>query len=115
MEKHTINADGKRLGRIASEAAVFLMGKNEPHFRRNRVPQVSVHVTNAGKLDIFPKKAKQKIYTRFSGYPGGLKKESLQKRVENKGNGVIIRDAVMGMLPRNKLRFLMIKNLIISE
>ena len=71
-EKHAIDASGKILGRLATEVATILMGKNKPQF----VPYLDtgdfVVVTNASKVKVTGKKMKDKTYTRHSGYPGGL-------------------------------------------
>jgi large subunit ribosomal protein L13 len=113
--KHTIDAKDKKLGRLASQVAVLLMGKNTPEFQRNIVADVKVHVTNASKLKIDPKKIEDKEYAFYSGYPGGLKMKAAKTIIKNKGVSEIFKEAVYGMLPTNKLRSKMIKNLIISE
>lgn len=101
-EKHIIDASGKILGRLASEAATFLMGKHKPNF----VPYLDtgdfVVVTNADKIKVTGKKITQKIYTRHSGYPGGLKQETFAKLME-KDPRKIIEHAIKGMLPKNRL------------
>lgn len=113
--EHTINATGKQLGRVASEVASILRGKNTPSFKPNVVPSVKVHVTNASLLNISPEKMKTKEYKRFSGYPGGLNISTMEKVVEKKGYGEVFKKAVNGMLPKNKLRSLYMKNLTVSE
>src|SRR3954466_3412959 len=101
--KYTIDAQGKRPGRIATEIAVLLMGKNRTDFARNKIPLVTVEVTNASSMWIDAKKKKEKTYVRHSGYPGGLKTESMEQVIAKKGAGEILRKAVLGMLPKNKL------------
>ncbi len=113
--EHTIDAQNKKLGRIASEAAKLLMGKNRTDFVRNAIPDVTVKIVNAGKIDITNKKLNTKSYKSYSGYPGGLKEVSMKKLVADKGNKEAFRKAVSGMLPKNKLRDRMMKNLIITE
>ena len=113
--KYEIDATNKKLGRVSSEIAVLLMGKNLTDFVRNKNPEVSVMVTNVSKLDISGKKAREKEYHRYSGYPGGLKRESLAVLVDRRGYGEIVRQAVKGMLPKNKLQDRMLKNLTITE
>ena len=113
--EHTIDATEKKLGRVATEAAVLLMGKNLPDFAKNVVADVKVNVTNASKLDITNKKMETKEYKRYSGYPGGLKTRKMSQEVAKNGYGEIIKKAVYGMLPANKLRAVVMKNLIISE
>lgn len=111
---YTIDATGKKLGRVATQAAVLLMGKNDPQFLRNRFSNVAVEITNVSKLSIDERKYADKIYTRYSGYPGGLKKETAGRLVARKGHGEMMRRAIKNMLPSNRLRDRMLKNLTIS-
>lgn len=113
--EYTIDAQGKKLGRIASEAAVILMGKNKPDFVRNAAPAVKVKIINASKISSTNKKMSNKVYKNYSGYPGGLKETTMKKVVADKGMKEVLKIAVKGMLPINKLRPKMIKNLIITE
>lgn len=113
--KYTIDAKGKVPGRIATEIAVFLIGKNRTDFARNKIPDVEVEVTNAGKMLLDQKKLRNKHYARHSLYPGGLTLESMSHVVEKKGAKEVLRRAVYGMLPKNKLRSRMMKNLKIHE
>ena len=83
--KHTIDASGKKLGRIATEAAVLLMGKTTPDFKRNQVSSNVVKIKNASALNISIKKKKNTIYTHYTGYPGGLREQSMQKIIDKKG------------------------------
>jgi large subunit ribosomal protein L13 len=115
MTKHVIDAANRKLGRVATEAAVLLMGKNSPEFARNVAPQVEVHIINTSKADIGEKKMEEKSYARFSGYPGGLKMTSLKSLTKEKGYSEAFRKAVKGMLPHNKLQAVMMKHLTISE
>ena len=112
---HTIDAKNMRLGRVANKAAVLLMGKNLPTFRKNMVDTVSVKIINASKVDIPEKKLVEKKYVRYTGYPGGLRAPSMRDVIEKKGYTEIFRLAVYGMLPPNKLRPRMMKNLLITE
>ena len=112
--KYTIDATNKKIGRVATEAAVFLMGKNLASFRRNAIPNVTVEIKNTAKASIDEKKMLQKTYSRYSGYPGGLKQPTSKQVVGKKGHKELFREAVLGMLPKNKLRVKMIKNLIIN-
>jgi large subunit ribosomal protein L13 len=84
-------------------------------FARNQVADVSVTVENASKLDISDDRLDNKIYDRHSGYPGGRKEETAREVVEKKGYGELIRRAVRGMLPDNKLKDPTMKNLTITE
>lgn len=115
MTKYTIDATGKVPGRIATEVAVLLMGKNRTDFSRNKIPAVEVEVANAGAMTLDRKKLKDKRYARHSGYPGSLTLESMAHVVEKKGVKEVLRRAVYGMLPKNKLRPRMMKNLKIKE
>lgn len=114
-KEHQIDAGGKKLGRVATQAAVLLMGKNRTDFVRNAIPTVKVKISNASKLSVTAKKMSQKNYKRYSGYAGGLKETSMKKVVSDKGMKEALRVAVRGMLPKNKLRNRMMKNLIITE
>ncbi len=113
--KYTLDAENKRIGRVATEAAVFLMGKNLPTFQRNNIPEVQVEIKNSSKLLIDQNKKDQKTYSRYSGYPGGLRQPTMTQVIAKKGYREILKDAVSGMLPKNKLRTKMLKNLIITE
>ena len=113
--EYKINAQNKKLGRLASEVASLLMGKNRADFVRNDIPKVSILVENASKIFVTNKKKEAKKYKNFSGYPGGLKESSMKKVVNIKGMREALRIAVKGMLPTNKLRPRMMKNLIIKE
>lgn len=113
--KHTIDATGKKVGRVATTVAGLLMGKNLADFKRNAIPNVVVEITNVSKASISDKKMEQKKYSRYSGYPGGLKQPKMKEVVSKKGYGEIFREAVSGMLPKNKLRAQMLKNLIVKE
>jgi len=115
MKTYTIDAQQKKLGRIASEAAKILMGKNSVDYAPNKVADVKVIVINASKLDIDAKKKQEKEYTRYSGYPGGLFTRTLGNVIEKKGYSEVVRMAVEGMLPKNKLQAKMIKNLTVTE
>lgn len=113
--QYTIDAEGRSLGRVATEAARYLMGKDQVDFTRRRAPGVSVAITNASQITLSEKKKRQKTYVRYTGYPSGKREESLGKRLEKKGYEDVFRNAVYGMLPANKLRPIMMKNLYVSE
>ncbi len=112
---YTIDATDRSLGRVAQEAAVFLMGKNLVNYERHLVPDVSVSIINVSKIKNPQKKLKQKKYTHYSGYPGGLKYETMEQVISQKGYGEVMKRAIYGMLPTNKLRPRAMKNLIIQE
>lgn len=113
--KYTIDAKGKVPGRVATEAAVLLMGKNRTDFARNKIPAVEVEVISAKDMRLDAKKLKDKGYYHHSGYPGALKRETMAHVVEKKGAKEVLRRAVYGMLPKNKLRPKMMKNLRIKD
>ncbi len=113
--EHTLDAQGKKLGRIASQAAVLLMGKNRTDFVRNAIPNVKVKIINTSKADILNRKLDGKVYTSYSGYPGGLKQHSMRKVVADKGHKEAFKKAIYGMLPSNKLRAQMMLNLKIEN
>ncbi len=115
MTKHIIDAQNKKLGRVASEAAILLMGKNTPEFARNIVPDVHVEIINTSKADISEKKKNEKFYLTYSGYPGGQKNEKLHKLIDRKGVEEAFRRAVKGMLPDNKLKAVMMTKLTITQ
>lgn len=112
---YKIDAKGKKLGRVATEAAFVLLGKNSPHFVKHKIISPKVEIVNAAKLDITEKKAKTKEYLRYSGYPGGLTRERLDMRAKRKGYKTLLEDAIYGMLPKNKLRKGRMKLLIITD
>jgi large subunit ribosomal protein L13 len=114
-EQHTIDARGKRLGRVATEAAHLLMGKHRTDAARNVVAPVTVTIENASKLLIDEKKRNQKKYDRYSGYPDGRSELTMTQLAEKKGYREVVRKAVYGMLPGNKLRAKRMKQLTISE
>jgi len=113
--EYKIDAQNKKLGRLASEAAVILMGKNRADFVRNSIPDVKVKISNASKIFVTHKKMNDKTYKNYSGYPGGLRERTMSKVVSDKGMKEVLRIAIKGMLPKNKLRDRMMKNLIIQE
>jgi len=115
MKEFTFDATNKKVGRLATEIAVILMGKNDPSYEPNKVAPHKVIVSHVSKLSIDPKKMNQKTYSKFSGYPGGLKKISMPRMIEKKGYAEVLRKAVYGMIPGNKLRKQIMKNLIITE
>ena len=112
---HTIDAAGRTLGRVASEAAKALMGKTRADYTPNKSSAVKVSITNAGKMYIRERKRTQKIYTSYSGFPGGQKRESLASLSARKGHGEAIRRAVARMLPRNTMHTARMKSITITE
>ena len=114
-ETFTLDASSQSLGRIASVAAKLLRGKNSPSFQPNLAPVNKVVINSAGKLKISEKKALQKTYFRHTGYPGNAKSPTLAQVVSKKGNREVLRVAIRGKLPANRLRAIALKNLTINE
>ena len=115
METKTIDAGGRTLGRVASEVAMSLSGKNRVSFERNKYSGVPVLVLNASKLRITAKKLAEIFHTRYSGIPGGLRITHGKETAEKKGLKELIRLATYRMLPSNKLRREMMKHLKIED
>lgn len=113
--KYSLDATNKKPGRLAAEVAVILMGKNRADFAKNRIPDVDIEVTNAGQMSFDANKLVDKKYASHSGYPGSLKLPSMQQIIDKKGGKEVLRRAVLGMLPKNKLRPQMIKRLKITD
>ncbi len=107
---HVFDASGKVLGRLATQVAGLLMGKHKPIFSRHLDTGDFVVVINADKVLVTGNKAKQKLYYRHSGYPGGLKSISLEKMMQTNPTRVI-EHAVKGMLPHTRLGASMMKKL----
>jgi large subunit ribosomal protein L13 len=99
---HHKDAQGKTLGRLSTEIAILLTGKNKPTYASHILTGDYVVVTNAEKIHVTGDKLKQKIYYRHSGYHGGLTERTLAQLLEKTPERVITQ-AVKGMLPRNKL------------
>ena len=97
-----IDATGLPLGRVATEVATLLRGKHKPIFAPHVDTGDFVIVVNAAAVEVTSKKSQEKIYYRYSGYPGGLKAESFEHLRARRPEAVIER-AVRGMLPKNKL------------
>ncbi|HHE76652.1 MAG TPA: 50S ribosomal protein L13 [Candidatus Parcubacteria bacterium] len=111
---YTIDADGKPLGRLAAEIAVILRGKNEPDFAPNKDEGCFVIVKNIKRIKLTGRKMDSKAYYRHSGYPGGLKRVPM-KKVFEKDPGEVLKKAVFGMLPKNRLRAKQIKRLRVEQ
>ncbi len=116
MEKkeYIIDATGKRLGRMATEIASILLAKNTTHIAKNVVEPVTIKVVNASKPSITEKRGTEEFQS-YSGFPGGRRVETLAHLAKRLGYGEVIRRVVGGMLPKNKLHSLRLKNLEVSE
>ncbi len=97
-----VDADGQILGRLASEVASILRGKNKPIFTPHMDVGDHVIIINAGKIRVTGKKAKTKKYYRHTGYPGGLRSDSYSDLIKS-NPARILEKAIWGMLPHNKL------------
>ena len=84
-KEFNFDAEGQKLGRLASQITIALMGKDEADYQPNVVADVKVIVENASKMDVSDKKLDSKIYDRYSGYPGGRKEFTMRKLVADKG------------------------------
>ncbi len=115
MKNYTIDAQGKKIGRVASEAAVILMGKNSVKYARNETPEVKVAIVNCAKAYISSKKKDDKEYVTFTGFRGGINTEKLGDLIVRKGAREAFERAVYRMLPSNGLRKTMMKNLTITD
>lgn len=102
-EWHLVDVQDKILGRTATYIAKLLMGKEKPYFAKNMDCGDHVVVINAQNVKVTGNKETQKIYTHYSGYSSGLRRERLEE-VRAKNPEKIIRHAVHGMLPKNRLR-----------
>jgi len=109
-QTHTIDAQDRVLGRLATEIAVLLRGKGKPDFQPNQDMGDFVVVKNVDKIKVTGKKMEQKKYYRHTGYLGGLKETPLKKVFDSRPDEVLKR-TVWGMLPKNKLRAEQIKRL----
>lgn len=107
---YLIDAEGKVLGRLAVKAANLLRGKHRAYYTPHQEVGDSVIIINAEKMKVTGQKESKKIYYHHSGYPGGLKEETLAKVMLRKPT-FPLEQAVKGMLPRNKLGNKLFKNL----
>jgi large subunit ribosomal protein L13 len=111
-EWHLFDAKGEILGRLAVRIANALRGKDKPTFSPAKDCGDFAVVINAREIQVTGKKLTQKVYYRHSGYPGGLKAETLKEKLSKKPEEVI-KKAVWGMLPANKLRKIWMKRLYV--
>ena len=107
---YVVDAADKPLGRLASEIAHVLRGKHRPEYSPHLSLGDHVVVVNAGKVHVSGNKRQQKLYYRYTGYQGGLKTRTFQDVME-RDPGQVVRHAVKGMLPHNRLGAKMLKKL----
>jgi large subunit ribosomal protein L13 len=99
---YVVDAEGRTLGRLATEIAKTLRGKNKPQYTPHVDVGDFVVVVNAERVVVTGKKAEQKVYRRHSGYPGGMKETSYGRMMERRPEE-ILRRAVYGMMPKTRL------------
>ncbi len=116
MEKkeYIIDATNKRLGRVATEAASILLGKNSTHVAKHIAEPVTVTITNAKLLDISEKRASHEFQS-YSGHPGGRRVETLDHLAKRLGYGEVVRRVISGMIPKNKLHTPRMHNLVVTD
>ena len=107
---YVVDAEGKTLGRLASKVAAILRGKNKPTYTPHIDCGDYVIVINAAKIKVTGKKMTDKLYTTYSGFPGG-KKEVALKELQQKKPDEVVRHAIKGMMPEGKLGRQMFKKL----
>lgn len=105
-----VDAEGERLGRLATRIAVVLMGKHRPEYTPHIDTGDFVIVTNAEKIELTGNKRDQKMKVRYSGYPGGLKAETYGSLIERRPE-FVVEEAVRRMLPKGRLGRAMLKKL----
>lgn len=111
---HLFDAKGKILGRLATEVARILMGKHKVTYAPHIDGGDFIVITNADEIAVTGNKPEQKIYHRFSGYPGGIHSISLKDQMKKDSRRVLYQ-AVYNMLPKNSLRNRMLKRLLINK
>ncbi len=99
----TLDAKGKILGRLATQAAFYLQGKHLPRYEPHKDIEQVVRITNISDIKVTGNKEEKKMYYRHSGYPGGLRERTYKEQFERDPKE-IMRRAVFGMLPKNRLR-----------
>ena len=107
---YLVDAEGCTLGRLSTILATHLMGKHRPQYAPHKIFGDHVVVINASKIIVTGRKREQKVYRRYTGYPGGLRELPFRKAMESHPERVI-EWAVHGMLPKNRLGSRMIRNL----
>lgn len=112
--EHTIDAANKTLGRLATEISVILQGKDHASYQTYQLSQNTVRVKNIQALRVTGKKADQKIYYKFSGYPGGIKTKKLRDCLQLNPEK-LLRQVVSGMLPSIKNKTKLLQRLIIEQ
>lgn len=109
-----IDASNQHLGRLASDLAIKLRGKSFPNFRPNRISTDKIIVKNTDKIIVTGNKKEAKTYWNYSGYPGGMRFMPY-KRLFARDSRLVLKRAVRGMLPKNKQREILVKNLVLYK
>jgi large subunit ribosomal protein L13 len=113
MKKYYLfNCEKFILGRMSAHIARLLQGKDSPFYAPNRAGECFVVVTNADKMNVTGRKMDDKMYHSFSGYPGGITSRKLKDVIE-KDSSRAVWESIYGMLPKNKLRNVMMKKVLI--
>jgi large subunit ribosomal protein L13 len=107
---YVVDASGQTLGRLATSVASILSGKTSPRYTPFIDTGDHVIVINAGKVRLTGMKGESKVYRRYTGYPGGLRSEEFNKRMQRRPE-MVVEDAIKGMLPKTKLGKAMAKKL----
>lgn len=110
LEWHHIDASTAPLGRVATKIASLLMGKHRSDYAAHQVAPVYVVVTHTDTIVVTGRKEEQKMYYKYSGYPGGMRARALKDQ-RGRDSRKIMEAAVFGMLPKNKLRNEMMKHM----
>lgn len=110
-----VDAEGKVLGRLASEVAKVIRGKHKPGYTPNVDCGDNVIVINSDKVKLTGKKWTDKVYISHTGYPGGQKRTTPKEIVDRKSSTILVERAVRGMLPKNRLGRAIYKNLYVYE
>ena len=113
-EWYQIDANGVRLGQLATKIASLMLGKDRVDAVPHQMLRRHVVVTNSDKVDLFPTRGKREFFNRHSGYPGGFKSISLADQMK-KDSRVVISEAVKGMLPKNKLQAKFLTKLLVFK
>ena len=110
LEWHVLDATSDTLGRVATKAASLLLGKHRTDSAKNKSAPVHVIVINSDKVKVTGKKKDQKMYRRYSGYPGGLHERTMKEQLL-RDSRFIIEEAISGMLLKNNLRAVRMRQL----
>jgi large subunit ribosomal protein L13 len=99
---YVVDASGQTLGRLSSKCARILMGKNSPKYTPFIDTGDHVVVINAEKIKLTGMKSEAKVYRHYTGFPGGLREEEFNKRMQRKPE-LVVQEAILGMLPKTKM------------